>query len=139
MEIEIIILDENTFYNFLIAEKIRKYALRPEIFQRYNFLIRSFESAGEYLQQSHDVSAGSRATVAFIDEKLARKDAGKVIVRDLVSSGGRLKLIYMAEREVRENSRINGNHEEYGSIKIRKHEFTPEICLILVENYIKNL
>lgn len=139
MDIEVIILDDNTFYNYLIAEKIRKYALRPEVSWRYKFLIRCFETAGEYLRQSMDVSTGRRATVAFIDEKLAQKDAGRLIVRSLVSSGERLKLIFMVEREHGDNSHFNGGQEEYGSIKIHKHEFTPEICLILVENYIKNL
>ena len=136
-KLDILIMDDDVFFNDLLAKKLLNFIQKPEISERYSVSVEQYYRPEECLSRAKKTGAKSHASIAFVDYYLGDGLNGKHIIKLLMERNGQLKPILMSH-----SLAIIGNagaqaEEDYSYNKILKHEFTPDICCILVENYMR--
>lgn len=136
--INILIIEDDLYYNNLLARKIKNYTYKSAPDKRYVITIDQVYDPKEFLRVIHEAK-DIRRTIAFIDYRLGKGFTGLDLSEKLVERNEHIKIVIMSQSE----KIINGLEglEQQKSIytKLVKHEYTPDICCIIIENYLKNL
>lgn len=138
-QINVFILEDDLFYNSFLAKEIQILQQKAEIQNNVNIHIKQFNIPVDFLQAAKNIATENTTTIAFIDHYLGSGITGLEIVYLLNEINKNIKIILMSQSEeiiqnLDETLFINKTF-----VKITKHDFTPDICCTIVENYIKNI
>ncbi|MDX9696573.1 MAG: hypothetical protein RBT49_12345 [Bacteroidales bacterium] len=137
--VEILIMEDDVFYNNLIAKTIFNLQQKPEIKTRFNFTVKQYTKPDECLQKAKDNNFKQPITIAFIDYYLGDGINGKHLVNLLLERNKNIKIVLMSQSERIIEKTCVPELENSRFVKILKHNYTPDICSTIVENYINNL
>ena len=138
-QIDILIMEDDIFYNNLIAKTIRNFQQKPEIKNRFNLTVNQYTNPDECLQKAKKYNNQNIISIAFVDYYLGDGINGKHLVNLLVERNKNIKIVLMSQSEkVIEKTNVPMS-ESNRFVKILKHEYTPDICCTIIENYISNL
>ena len=137
--VDFLILEDDVFYNNLIAKRLGSLKESPDIKDKYRLKINQFSNAEECLQAAKDTLDSPKATLAFIDYYLGNGINGEHLINLLVDQNERIDIVLMSRsHRALEKSVFNkSNNKVYA--KLVKEEFTPDICCIIAEQYIKRI
>lgn len=138
-KVEITIMEDDRYFNNLLAEKLKRLELKEDIRSRYNFKIRQYYKAGEYLNSLDNINEDHDYSIAFIDFYLGDGVNGEHLINLLVERDERLEIVLMSRspRTIdRMLTRPSGN-KIY--TKLVKNQYTPDVCSIIVENYLNTI
>lgn len=138
-QVEILIMEDDIFYNNLIAKTIFNLQQKHEIKTRFSFTIKQYTNPDECLQKAKDYNFEPSITIAFVDYYLGDGINGKHLVNLLLERNKNMKIVLMSQSErIIEKTKIP-ELENSRFVKILKHNYTPDVCSTIVENYINNL
>ncbi|OFX20908.1 MAG: hypothetical protein A2041_05455 [Bacteroidetes bacterium GWA2_31_9b] len=138
-QIDILIMEDNIFYNNLIAKTIHNFQQKPEIKNRFNLNVNQYTNPDECLKKAKEYNNQNIISIAFVDYYLGDGINGKHLVNLLVERNKNIKIVLMSQSEkVIEKTNVPMS-ESNRFVKILKHEYTPDICCTIIENYISNL
>lgn len=137
-EVEVLIIEDDPYYNNLLAKRLNDLTNDPKINHNYQVSIRQVFEPDQYLEEADPASKG-RQTIAFIDYYLGEKYTGVEFSNKLLELNDQVKIVILSQSEEMIDKLRNAKPRNNMYTSLVKYEHTPEICYIIVENYIKNL
>ena len=136
--VKVLILEDEQFYNDLITRKIELLQQILNGSSQYKLIIQQFDNPSTFLQS---IASGNNNlnTIVFIDYYLGYGITGLDIVYLLKEIDKNIKIILMSQSEKVIQNLDQSIWHTKNFVKMVKHEYTPEICYTIVENYIKNI
>ncbi len=138
-KINVLILEDDLYYNSLLAQKIQILQQKTHIQNIVNIHIKQFNIPLDFLHAVKSTVSENTSTIAFIDYFLGYGITGLDIVYLLQEINKNIKIILMSQSE----KTIKNLNEPFWTnknfVKIIKHNYTPDICCTIVENHIKNI
>lgn len=137
--ITILILDDDVFYNNLLAKKIVGLQQKPEINNQFDIHVKQFFKPNQFMHLLEQNKDTSNTTIAFIDYYLGYGINGLQLVYLLEEMNRSIKTVLISQSEkIIKNIEVPSS-KSHSFIKIKKHEYTPDICCAIIENHIHNL
>lgn len=138
-DVNVLIIEDDHYYNDLLAKRIRSLKNKPDINGRYRLKIQQIFEPEQFLDKKDNGMEQSGRTIAFVDFYLGSGRNGLQVSGKLADMNEDIKIVLMSHSEevIRELEQSGSDANLYTNLV--KHEYTPEICSIIVENYINNL
>lgn len=137
--VNVLVIEDDLYYNNLLAKRLNNLNNDPKIRQNYHVRVRQVFDPEQYLEQADSTMEKEGQTIAFIDYFLGRGATGVELSEKLLSLNDQVKIVIMSQSEETINRLRNAKPRNNMYTSLVKYEHTPEICCIIVENYIKNL
>jgi len=138
-DINVFIMEDDIFFNNLLAKKIVALNNKSDIKNRFNLSIKQFSKPGDFVQVIENNKNADTPTVAFIDYYLGYGINGMHLVYLLEEINKDIKVVLLSQSEkIIKNTRFP-KIKNNSFIKIQKHEYTPDICCAILENHMNNL
>lgn len=138
-EVEVLIIEDDPYYNNLLAKRLNALNNDPKINLNYQVRIRQVSDPDQYLEEADPTPKKERQTIAFIDYFLGEKYTGVEFSSKLLELNDQVKIVILSQSEEIIDKLRNAKPRNNMYTSLVKYEHTPEICYIIVENYIKNL
>lgn len=138
-ELDVLIIEDDHYYNNLLAKRLNNLSQDPRISAHYQIRVRQVFDPDQYLDQADPTLEKERQTIAFIDYFLGRGDTGVDLSEKLLALNDQVKIVIMSQSEEMINKLRNAKPRNNMYTSLVKYEHTPDICCIIVENYLKNL
>ena len=136
-EVDVLIFEDDRYFNDLLAEKIRDLNRDQRVQVKGKLSVRQVFDPETYFMEP----AAGRAdhTIAFIDFYLGNGYTGASVSDRLLVQDSSIRIVLLSGSEdaIRYVGRLKLNSALY--TKLVKHEYTPEICCIIVEDFLQNL
>ena len=137
-EVGLLIMEDDVFYSNLLAKKFKDFRNTPEIKNKYKIQIEQFFDPEDCLEKAKSLESYSdRPVIAFVDYYLGNGINGQHLVKLLVEQNEGIKIVLMSQSEKIIKRMRNFEKTEYA--KVLKHQHTPEVCCMMLEQYIRNL
>lgn len=133
------IIEDDHYYNDLLAKRIRSLKNKPDINDRFRLKISQVFEPDQFLDRQGKGIEKNDRTIAFVDFYLGSGRNGLQVSGWLADMNEDIKIVLMSHSEevIQELEKAGSASHHYTNLV--KHEYTPEICSIIVENYINNL
>lgn len=138
-ELEVLIIEDDLYFNNLLAKRLNNLNQDPRINLHYQVRVRQVFDADQYIDQADPSMEKDRQTIAFIDYFLGQGATGVELSEKLLALNDQVKIVIMSQSEEMINKLRNAKPRNNMYTSIVKYEHTPDICCIIVENYLKNL
>lgn len=138
-ELEVLIIEDDLYFNNLLAKRLNNLNLDPRIKQDYQIRVRQVFDPDELPDMAGSTPEKEKQTIAFVDYFLGRGDTGVELSEKLLALNEQVKIVIMSQSEEIINKLRNAKPRNNMYTSLVKYEHTPEICCIIVENYLKNL
>ncbi|MDF1570569.1 MAG: hypothetical protein P1P82_03020 [Bacteroidales bacterium] len=138
-EVDVLIFEDDHYYNNLLAKRLNDLNHNPKINLNYQLRIRQVFDPGHFLEEADPVLEKDRQTIAFIDYYLGRGITGTELSGKLLEMNETVKIIILSQSEEVIHRLRNAKPRNNMYTSLVKYEHTPEMCSIIVENYLKNL
>lgn len=138
-ELDVLIIEDDQYFNNLLAKRLDKLNYDPRINLHYQVRVTQVFDPDQYLNQADPALGKNRQTIAFVDYFLGRGATGVELSEKLVALNEQVKIVIMSQSEEMIDKLRNAKPRNNMYTSIVKYEHTPEICCIIVENYLKNL
>ena len=139
IDIDILILDGDAFFNDLVARKLNDLKNRPDIKQRFSLKVEQFVRPREFLNRVTSKKNSSKPSMAFVEFFPGDGLSGHNIIKILRRQNEFINVILMSQSETVFGKSTDQQNPANTFTRILKHEYSPDICCILVENYINNI
>ena len=136
--VKILILEDELFYNNLLKNKFQLLQQNPYIDGRYKLDIQQFHNPATFLQNVSNAN-NNLNTIVFIDYYLGYGITGLDIVYLLNEINKNIKIVLMSQSEKAIQNLNQPIWHNKRIVKMIKHEYTPEVCCSIVENYLKHI
>lgn len=133
----LLILEDDVFYSNLLAKKFKNFRETPGIKDNFKIKIEQFNTPEDCLEKAKSLEKNDLPTIAFVDYYLGNGINGHHIIKHLVEQNEGIKIIMMSQSERVVKKMKNVKNPTF--TKVLKHEHTPEICCMMLEQYIQNL
>lgn len=137
-EVELLIMDDDVFFNNLLAKKFSGFQELPEIKERYNISIHQYTDPFECLTRAKNHNHKGQFTIAFVDYYLGQGINGQHLIKLLTKQGMVSKVVLMSQ-----SGRVIGKPDlslkkvaDYS--RVIKREYTPEICYLMLLHFCIN-
>jgi CheY-like chemotaxis protein len=138
-EIEVLVIEDDPYYNNLLAKRLNELNNDPKINLNYEVRVRQVVDPYDYLENADSSEEKGKQTIAFIDYFLGTGYTGVELSEKILALNDRVKIVIMSKSEEMIDRLRNAKPRNNMYTSLVKYEHTPEICCIIVENYIKNL
>ena len=138
-EVDVLIIEDDLYFNNLLAKRLESLNHDPKIKLNYQVRIRQVFDPEEYLEKADPQLENDRQTIAFIDYFLGEGNTGVQLSERLLTLNDQVKIVIMSQSEEIIDRLRNAKPRNNMYTSLVKYEHTPEICCIIVENYLKNL
>ncbi len=138
-ELDVLIIEDDLYFNNLLVKRLESLNHDPKIKLNYQVRIRQVFDLEEYLEKADPQLEKDRQTIAFIDYFLGEGKTGVQLSEKLLTLNDQVKIVIMSQSEEIINRLRNAKPRNNMYTSLVKYEHTPEICSIIVENYLKNL
>jgi ActR/RegA family two-component response regulator len=136
-KVDLLILEDDIFYSNLLAKKFKNFRESPDIKENYKIKIEQFNTPEGCLEKAKSLMDNDQPTIAFVDYYLGNGINGHHIIKLLVEQNEAIKIVMMSQSENVVKKMKNVKNPTF--TKVLKHEHTPEICCMMLEQYIQNL
>jgi hypothetical protein len=137
-QVIILIIDYDTFYSNLIAQKLKEIKPTNAIEQKFDILIQKYNSdTTNVFFYNYEQNVKNKLTIAFVNQAIINKN-GQFKLKKLTNTFNNLKIVLMYDEESSYTKALNSPTKR-NFARITKNSFAPEVCSIIVENYLKNL
>lgn len=138
-QINILIMEDDAFYNNLLAKKMRDLNQKPEINIHFDLNIKQLFHPDKLLRMVEENNKLNSITIAFVDYYLGYGINGLQLVYLLQEVNKNIRTVLLSQSEKILTKIKVPSAKSHSFIKIHKHEYTPDICCAIIENYIYNL
>jgi len=138
-DVDVLIIEDDHYYNNLLAKRIDRLNSDPVINDRYHLNIKQVYDPEEYINRLEKRNNRGGQAIAFVDYYLGNGKNGIQVSERLVGLNDKIKIVILSQSEKTIKKLESANTRSKLYTKLGKHEYTPEICCIIVENYIDNL
>lgn len=138
-EVDVLIFEDDHYYNDLLAKRIDDLNQDPKINVNYQVRIRQVFDPGHFLEEADPALEKDRQTIAIIDYYLGSGITGTELSGKLLEMNETVKIIILSQSEEVIHRLRNAKPRNNMYTSLVKYEHTPEMCSIIVENYLKNL
>ncbi len=136
-KVELLILEDDMFYSKLLAKKFKNFGNTPQIKDNFNLKIEEFNTPEDCLEKARSLVNNELPTIAFVDYYLGNGINGQHIIKLLVEQNEGIKIVMISQSERVIKKMKNVKNPTF--TKVLKREHTPEICCMMLEQYIQNL
>jgi len=138
-DVNVLIIEDDHYYNDLLAKRIKQLKNKPAIKDRFRLKVRQVFEPDQFLTRQDRRKDEIGSTIAFVDYYLGSESNGLQVSDRLAGMNDNIRIVIMSQSEevIRNLEKTVPPARLYTNIV--KHEYTPEICSIIVENYINNL
>jgi hypothetical protein len=138
-EVDVLIFEDDIYYNNLLAKRLNDLNRNPTISQYYRVRVRQVTDADHFLEKADPVLDKNRQTIAIVDHYLGRGITGTELSGKLLEMNENVKIVILSQSEEVIHRLRNAKPRNNMYTSLVKYEHTPEMCGIIVENYLKNL
>ncbi|MFW5657635.1 MAG: hypothetical protein ACOC0C_08455 [Bacteroidota bacterium] len=137
-EIDVIIMDDDNFYNELIKKTFLNFQELPEIQSNYKLNVTQIFEPQECVRKALSIKNDGIPKIAFIDYYLGHEVTGDQIIKILLDRHIPIEIVLISQSEEVIGNRmmkIDSPHQN----KIYKHGHTPVLCCMMLNRFIKTL
>jgi two-component SAPR family response regulator len=138
-EVDVLIFEDDHYYNDLLAKQLNDLNQNPKINQNFQVRIRQVFDPEHFLKEADPVLEKDKQTIAFIDYYLGSGITGTELSGKILELNETVKIIILSQSEEVIHRLRNAKPRNNMYTSLVKYEHTPEMCCIIVENYLKNL
>ena len=137
-EIDLLIMDDDVFFNNLLAKKFDTFKNKPSITGKYNINISQFSDPDDCLAKvkGYNDAPVNKPTIAFVDYYLGNGINGQHLIKLLINQNKAIKIVLMSQSERVIGSSKTEDGETANYSRLIKREYTPEICCLMLLQFI---